>query len=69
MSDSVKLAAPSPSGAQLKQLATWRAWFYREAAARYRIAMVASPTLTPPPSTVGIGLSSTGRRQSTMNLK
>jgi len=43
MSDSVKLTASSPSRAQLKQLATWRAWFYREAAARERIAHGGEP--------------------------
>ena len=36
MSDNVKVAVPSPSRTALKQLATWRAWFYREAAARDR---------------------------------
>ena len=37
MSDNVKVAVPSPSRIELKQLATWRAWFYREAALRDRI--------------------------------
>ena len=37
MSDNVNVAVPSPSRSELKQFATWRAWFYREAAARDRI--------------------------------